>query len=76
MSVHVRRADGSRFGSKKALQEAVAAGEPVTIVDESPTGNRSRLKLTDLTELDVIAGAYSRPAVRTWYAIYKDGKIV
>ncbi|MCH9733127.1 MAG: hypothetical protein K0U78_01000 [Actinomycetia bacterium] len=74
MSLHVRRADGSRFESKEALQKAVEADEPITIIDTSPTGRRGRLLFTDLTASDVIAG-FDQRMNRTWYATYRHGKI-
>ena len=57
------------FAMKKALKEAVAAGQTVRVYDTSMFGTRGTMMITELQSMDVIVGPDP-------YANFKDGKVV
>lgn len=67
--------DSKRIRTKKALKEAVLAGERPLVFDTAIAHGRGTIPVDMLRESDVIVG----PNVlddRRWYANFKDGKIV
>jgi len=64
------------YKTKKALQQDVAAGNPVMVYDTSLfPNNRGIISITELQPMDVIVGPdpYRN---RKWYANYRNEKIV
>lgn len=55
-NLHARTAHGANFTSKKALRDALAAGDPVYFTDTSLFANRGTLTLAQLTPGDVVVG--------------------
>lgn len=70
-----QHADGSNFKSKKALREAVAAGESVIFYDTSAFNNRGNPSAAELSPIDVVVGP-DPYTDRRWYANVKNGKVL
>lgn len=67
--------ESKRIATKKALKEAIAAGEDLLVFDTALRGGRGTISIRQLQSSDVIVG----PNVldnRKWYANFKDGKVV
>jgi hypothetical protein len=67
--------ESKRLKTKKALKDAVAAGERPLVFDTSLHGGRGTISIDLLRSSDVIVG----PNVlndRKWYANFKNGKVV
>lgn len=73
---HAKNANGDNFKTKKALREAVAAGERVFFYDTSAVNNKGiRSNTDDFVPADVIIGPDPYTA-RNWYANIRNGKVV
>lgn len=72
---HARDSRGSNFRTKKALAEALKAGEAVTFTDTSAFDNAGSIPWTGLLPTDVIVGPdpYHK---RDWYCNVRNGKVV
>lgn len=72
---HATDGQGRNFKTKKALREAVAAGQEVFFTDTSAFSNRGTIALADLRPSDCIVGPDPYTA-RNWYGNVKNGKVV
>lgn len=70
---HATDGDGRNFKSKKALREALAAGQVVHMTDTSAFNSRGTVEPDALSPIDVIVGPdpYNQ---RDWYANVKPGR--
>jgi hypothetical protein len=72
---HATDGEGRNFKSKKALKEAIAAGQTVYFTDTSAFSNRGTIGVAELRAGDMVVGPdpYRQ---RNWYANIKNGKVV
>jgi hypothetical protein len=69
------RCDGRHIKTKKELRDLVKAGVELFAYDTSSFSNRGVVRVTELLPEDVIVGP-DPDTKRSWFANYKDGKIV
>jgi hypothetical protein len=72
---HARDSAGQNFRTKKALAEAIKAGEDVTFTDTSLTDNAGTVKQSMLHLTDVVVGPDPYKE-RRWYANIRYGKVI
>jgi hypothetical protein len=72
---HAKDSAGRNFKTKKALAEALKAGEKVTFTDTSLFDNAGTIEQKMLLPTDVVVGPDPHHN-RSWYANIRYGKVV